>query len=205
MGLSFVDRISQYGGRCALITETGQMSYSELDLLAKEIACAVSAKSLVFCVCRNQLAAVAGYVGFLQKRVVPLMVSGSIDAELYRHLEQVYTPGFVWCPEEFPGDRRGRIPVWGIPSSENRQRVSCYGAGVGVAANHLGEYGKPQVCPAELPESRGQYGVDCGVFGNHGEGTRHYHLAAQLHLWLIHFAKSSLRRCVADSDRTHYF
>ncbi|MGO5115130.1 AMP-binding protein [Candidatus Avoscillospira sp. LCP25S3_F1] len=97
----FLDAIGEYGERCALISESARISYQELDALAKAIVRQIPARSLVFCICTNQVAAVAGYVGFLQKRIVPIMLSSSIDAKLFEHLYAVYRPAFLWCPSEF--------------------------------------------------------------------------------------------------------
>lgn len=97
----FLDTIGEYGERCALLSESMHISYQELDALAKDIVCQIPSRSLVFCVCSNQVAAVAGYVGFLQKRIVPIMLSSSIDMELFEHLYDVYRPAYLWCPSEF--------------------------------------------------------------------------------------------------------
>lgn len=97
----FLDSIGEYGERCALISESMRISYRELDALAKTIADHIPARSLVFCICSNQVAAVAGYVGFLQKRIVPIMLNSSIDAQLFAHLYEVYRPAFLWCPDAF--------------------------------------------------------------------------------------------------------
>lgn len=97
----FWDTIGEYGERCALISGTARKSYLELDALAKAIVREIPDRSLVFCICSNQMEAVAGYVGFLQKRIVPIMLSSSIDADLFEHLYAVYRPAFLWCPHEF--------------------------------------------------------------------------------------------------------
>lgn len=98
---SFFDNIGQFGDRIALVTESAEMTYAQLDATAKEIANNISARSLVFCVCKNCPAAVAGYVGLLQKRIVPVLVSAGIDAELFSNLMEVYQPQYIWCPDEF--------------------------------------------------------------------------------------------------------
>ena len=105
----FLDTIGGFGERCALISESTNMSYQELDALAKTIVRNIQPRSLVFCVCSNQIAAVAGFVGFLQKRIVPIMLSSSIDAELFEHLYAVYRPAFLWCPDEFANQHGQKI------------------------------------------------------------------------------------------------
>lgn len=101
MSSFFFDEIGRFGENPALICEDGTIHYSALDAAAKRIAAAVPARSLVFCVCRNSAASVAGYIGFLQKRVVPVLVSETIDRDLFNELRTCYRPGFIWGPEGF--------------------------------------------------------------------------------------------------------
>lgn len=98
----FFDLLGQYGERTALVPEDAEpLTYARLDALAREIAKNAPARSLVFCVCENCVAAVAGYVGFLQKRAVPVLLNAAIERGLYGQLAERYRPQYVWCPEGF--------------------------------------------------------------------------------------------------------
>jgi len=101
MELFFFDSLSGYGERIALSDETSHKTYIQLDVDAKAMVRDIPARSLVFCVCTNSIESVTGYVGFLQKRIVPVLVSAHIDRELYAQLASVYRPQYVWCPRDF--------------------------------------------------------------------------------------------------------
>lgn len=101
--MSFFDQLEKYNDAIALVTADGGVSYRELLEKADKIAECIPKRSLAFCVCANEAEAVCGYVGMLRRGVVPVMVNGSINAELYEQLYRVYRPQFVWRPAGFQG------------------------------------------------------------------------------------------------------
>lgn len=101
MSAVFFDTIFQYGDHIALIDGTIHLDYTQLDHDAKQVTAVIPPRSLVFCVCSNCIASVVGYVGFLQRRIVPVLMNTSIDQELFRELLARYQPGYIWCPEAF--------------------------------------------------------------------------------------------------------
>ena len=100
----FWNCLTQYGQATAFIEENEKISYMDLDKKAKEIADCIPERSLVFLICKNTFANVAAYIGFLQKRVVPILLSHTIDEELYNNLLKIYQPQFIWCPSDFCAD-----------------------------------------------------------------------------------------------------
>ena len=100
----FFDKIEKYGDAPALRTESKTVSYSELVSEAEAIAAQIPERSFAFLVCRNCEASVAGYVGFLRKRVVPVLLNSAIDRELFNSLREHYQPQYIWCPSDFTDD-----------------------------------------------------------------------------------------------------
>ncbi len=100
----FWDSFSQFSDRIALQEGQREVTYAELGIMADEFVSNIDTRSLVFCICRNCVEAVAGYVGMLRKRIVPVMLSESIDSELYNNLLKIYRPQYVLCPKEFCPD-----------------------------------------------------------------------------------------------------
>ena len=93
------EKLQQFGGKAAFITERdGVVSYAEFINLADRIGINVDARTLVFCLCSNELEAVAGYVGFLRNKVVSLMLPTSINLNSLNLLEARYMPTFIWAP-----------------------------------------------------------------------------------------------------------
>ena len=89
---------SAHLGQIVLLSENRMMTYRELDTASSQVAVPVSPRSLVFLLARNSLAAIAGYVGFLQRRIVPVMVDAALDEELLTALRAAYRPSYAWVP-----------------------------------------------------------------------------------------------------------
>lgn len=103
---------SASASRTALLSAQRRMTYRELGEEAERIAAGVPPRSLVIFFARNSLAAIAGYVGFVQNRVVPMMIDAALDGELRTDLITAYRPCYAWIPAEcaavFPQGREIR-------------------------------------------------------------------------------------------------
>ena len=96
----FYEKLEQFGGRTALSDERGQsLTYEELAAYTGKLGEKLRSRSLAFCFCENSLGCPAGYVTFLQRGVVPLMVARDIDAGLLASLREVYRPRYYYVPE----------------------------------------------------------------------------------------------------------
>ena len=63
MEVFFWDKISEFEDAIALQEGQKEVTYTELSKLADAVVSGVKPRSLVFCICRNCVEAVAGYVG----------------------------------------------------------------------------------------------------------------------------------------------
>ena len=97
----FWDILSTFKDKMALLEGDKRVSYEELACEADNISEHVGSRSLVFLICMNTYASVAGYVGFLKKGAVPILLSHSIDMDLFQNLINIYKPQYIWCPEDF--------------------------------------------------------------------------------------------------------
>ena len=97
----FWDVLLQNGSSVALETENESYTYAELDFAAKKFSRNIPERSLIFLVCKNCLEAIVGYIGCLQKRIVPILISETINKELLGNLLDRYEPQYVWCPANF--------------------------------------------------------------------------------------------------------
>jgi acyl-CoA synthetase (AMP-forming)/AMP-acid ligase II len=100
----FWDEINGKGNAVALTTNTKELTYVQMDEAARQITREIPARSFVFLVCKNCLASVAGYVGFLQKHIVPVLLNSTIDKGLFIELREHYQPQYIWCPDDFVED-----------------------------------------------------------------------------------------------------
>ena len=106
-GDAAVFELEKFGHAPALLTEEKVWSYADLSQMAARVAGAVPARSLVFLLARNQVAAIAGYVGFLSHGIVPVMVDATLDAGLLAALARRYRPAFIYLPRERAGEFGG--------------------------------------------------------------------------------------------------
>lgn len=81
-------------------------SYSNLLDISDKIYNYINRRSLVFCLCKNHIGSLCGYISFIMNRVVPLLLDASLDKELLEKLIITYKPDFLWLPadklSEFP-------------------------------------------------------------------------------------------------------
>lgn len=101
MSKFFWDNITKYNDNIALITENESMSYNQLCNDATGIVHDIPTRSFVFLVCRNCMASVIAYIGFLQKKIVPVLLNEAIDKSLFNDLLELYKPQYIWYPEGF--------------------------------------------------------------------------------------------------------
>ncbi len=110
MTMDFYDDINVYGSATAIISESSEhFTYAELLKAADIFKSRFTKKCLVFSVCENSFESVAGYIGFLRARVVPVLFNDSINSELFDNLLQTYQPEFIWLPRE-----KAAAAKWGI-------------------------------------------------------------------------------------------
>ena len=97
-------------GAVALIEETGtSMTYAGLAEAGADIASRIPPRSLVFSMCTNTIAAVAGYVGFLNQRIVPLLLNNKLEQSLLQSLINTYKPAFLWMPVDMKDGCAGEM------------------------------------------------------------------------------------------------
>lgn len=100
--------LADYKDNIAIIDELGKQ-YSYLTLYKESDAIASHVKSgrcLVFCLCQNEIGALAGYLGFVNNQIVPVLLDAHLDKELLVTLLNTYKPDYIWGPAtitvEFP-------------------------------------------------------------------------------------------------------
>jgi acyl-coenzyme A synthetase/AMP-(fatty) acid ligase len=96
--MNLFDDIDRFGERVAVISESDVISYHELIELGSRIGGLVESRSLVFLLGNNNLDSVAAYVGFLRRRVVPLLLSENISGEQVSRLISIYSPSYLFIP-----------------------------------------------------------------------------------------------------------
>jgi acyl-coenzyme A synthetase/AMP-(fatty) acid ligase len=77
-----------------------QYTYGEIISLAQDLATYFSDRMVVFVLNNNSSAAAVSYLSCMINKVVPLMLSASMDIELLYSLYETYLPSYIWKPIE---------------------------------------------------------------------------------------------------------
>lgn len=87
--------------KIALIDNEGNsVKYGEIPELMKNVGENVVSRSIIFNLCKNTAGSVIGYLGFVEKKAVPVMLNSKIDKELLDNLLETYKPAYLWIPKE---------------------------------------------------------------------------------------------------------
>ncbi len=107
--MDFYNDIDVFGASTAIISENSEyFTYAELLAVADALKDHVSKRCLVFNMCENSLESVAGYIGFLRGRIVPVLLHDGINRELFDSLLHTYKPAYIWLPCQ-----KAKIANWG--------------------------------------------------------------------------------------------
>lgn len=94
-----IDR--QPSGALALKDNEGYiLTYGELVKEVRSFCPDIKTGAVVFQLCKNTVGSMVGYLSFVERGVVPLMLSSKIDNELLESLLETYTPAYLWVPTE---------------------------------------------------------------------------------------------------------
>ncbi|WP_139651418.1 AMP-binding protein [Raoultibacter phocaeensis] len=94
-----------WGNRVALVDEEKTITFSQLCSAADSVTEGLKSRTVVLFIASNTVACVVGYVAFMRKGIVPLMVSSSIGEDELNALLEMYEPEYVWHKDidGFPG------------------------------------------------------------------------------------------------------
>ena len=89
----------------ALWEDSGaQITYGKLRLTVREFGSCIKERSLVFCLCKNTIGSVIGYLGCLQNNQVALLLEAGMEEEMQQELFDTYQPAYVWIPLDKKGE-----------------------------------------------------------------------------------------------------
>lgn len=93
--------LDQFKGKTALVDEFGHsVAYDSLLSAAQALAERVGRRCLVFCLCRNEIGSILGYISFINNGIVPALLASQIDELLLNNLLTIYEPAYLWLPKD---------------------------------------------------------------------------------------------------------
>jgi acyl-CoA synthetase (AMP-forming)/AMP-acid ligase II len=109
--VSYYENLAAFAGNIAAIGDDGQsITYGELLEFSAEISRAARGRCLVFSLCQNSMGALAGYVSFINNRIVPLLLAAELDRQLLDNLLAAYKPEYLWVPVA----KRAELSGWKV-------------------------------------------------------------------------------------------
>lgn len=98
------NNLGDFGDSPALVDETDkQLTFSQLLEFSVDLKDTIGTRRLVFCLCSNQLASIAGYVAMQAAGQVCLMLNAGIDQDKLVRLMEAFHPNYVWAPRDTNG------------------------------------------------------------------------------------------------------
>ena len=99
--MSKIWNLGEHKGKNALVDENRiSLTYEQLDSEASVLAEKIGRRCLVFCLCRNEIGSVLGYVSCINNDIVPVLLNSHLEEELLRNLLETYEPAYLWIPAE---------------------------------------------------------------------------------------------------------
>ena len=92
--------LEKYSNNIAILGATFEINYKELLNAADTIGGKTDNRSLVLITCKNSFASLAGYVGFIRAKSVPLLTSSTVDYRLLSRVVESYQPEYLYLPSE---------------------------------------------------------------------------------------------------------
>ena len=105
----------KYKANIVVNTDTGEsLSYKELIKISDNIYNVINHRCLIFCLCKNQIGSLCGYISFVEHKVVPLMLESSLNKELLDELIHIYRPEYIWLPTDQLSDFPTELEIYTI-------------------------------------------------------------------------------------------
>ena len=93
--------LKKYHTNIAVITENNEkITYQKFADYCNSLTSNIPHRCLVFNLCRNELGSLVGYIGFLNAKIVPLMLKSDLDDELLNFMLNTYKPDFINVPSD---------------------------------------------------------------------------------------------------------
>ena len=92
-------KLDKYKNNVAVITEENKkITYDELKQYCTKLTSNISRRCLAFNLCSNELGSLVGYVGFLNAKIVPVMLKADLDDALLTNMIETYKPAYINLP-----------------------------------------------------------------------------------------------------------
>ena len=101
----FFDEMEKFG-KNILMTDGKKhvFTYADAADYARQLGMQAEKRSVVLCLCENTVGSIAGYLGFLHNRVIPLLLDEKTDISFLQQIIETYEPEYLYVPEKKEAD-----------------------------------------------------------------------------------------------------
>ena len=93
--------LEKFSQNIALIKgNNNQINYQQLLRISNKIGVYIKKRCMVFLVCKNCFESVAGYVGIIRSKAVPILINNTINNIFFSQLLEAYKPEYIYLPSE---------------------------------------------------------------------------------------------------------
>src|SRR5574344_1285723 len=93
--------LNNFKNNIAIIKENGdKITYEQFDNYCNDLTANINKRCLVFNMCRNEIGSIVGYIGFLNAKIVPLMLKSDLDKALLTNFLNIYKPSYINLPDD---------------------------------------------------------------------------------------------------------
>ena len=91
--------LNKFKNNIAVITENNEhITYEKLNNYCIELTSNIKKRCLVFNLCANEIGSLVGYIGFLNAKIVPVMLKADLDEILLTNMIETYKPAYLHLP-----------------------------------------------------------------------------------------------------------
>lgn len=91
----------EFRDNIALIDEKDNiLTYKDLYENTSRLYENINRRCLVFCLCRNTIGSITGYISFINNGIVPVLLNAGIEKQMLENLMELYKPSYVWTPDD---------------------------------------------------------------------------------------------------------
>ena len=107
--------LNNFGNNTAIIEENGaSITYSQLLAASEELQSKLKPRTLVFSLCCNSKGSLLGYISFISKRVVPVLLDAGLDKEMLLSLINTYKPDYLWVPHKLKNEFNEETEIYSL-------------------------------------------------------------------------------------------
>ena len=141
--------LDSYYNHTVVITDAGEtMQYGQLKEEVDKLTPFLHTHKLAFCLCRNQIGCLMGYITFMNAGVPVVLLDGQKNEEVVESLLTIYKPAYLWVSEdrtELIKDHKVLYSTHGFSLVAYNEQAGKIHPGIALLLTTSGSTGSPKL------------------------------------------------------------